>query len=363
MYENFRVKNYRCFDELTLEPLARVNLIAGKNNVGKTALLEALLLFHEYYNPARVLHVNGHRGFLTVQPKEYLGSLFRDFDPENKISLLAIDADKKEHSLSIAIHEEEVFVQAEGPELDASLGEEDWYESSNRLQRKLDPGPEIEIRFEYRSPDSKPRVHKAFADGHGVRSRSGAIFEAPCPVFLSVNRSVRDPSLAQRLSDLAELKKESSIVEVLSIIEPRLNALKVLQKGRNAMIYGDLGMVRLIPLPLLGDGMVRILSLALGVPPAKDSALLVDEFENGLHYSVVKDVWKAIATAVRGFNVQLFATTHSEECIRSAHEAFSESENYDFRLHRLDYIDNTIKSVTYDQEALEFALTSGWEVR
>ena len=44
MFRSFTVKNFRCFQDLTIAPLARVNLIAGKNNVGKTALLEALYL-------------------------------------------------------------------------------------------------------------------------------------------------------------------------------------------------------------------------------------------------------------------------------------------------------------------------------
>jgi len=44
MYQSFHVKNFRCFDDLQLNDLARVNLIAGKNNTGKTSLLEALFL-------------------------------------------------------------------------------------------------------------------------------------------------------------------------------------------------------------------------------------------------------------------------------------------------------------------------------
>ncbi len=43
MIQSFRVKNFRCFQDLTLKSLKRVNLIAGKNNVGKAALLKAAI--------------------------------------------------------------------------------------------------------------------------------------------------------------------------------------------------------------------------------------------------------------------------------------------------------------------------------
>ena len=62
MYMSFRAENYRCFEDLTVEPLERVNLVAGKNNVGKTALLETLWLHHEYHNPSLAYWTNVARG-------------------------------------------------------------------------------------------------------------------------------------------------------------------------------------------------------------------------------------------------------------------------------------------------------------
>lgn len=66
---------------------------------------------------------------------------------------------------------------------------------------------------------------------------------------------------------------------------------------------------------------------------------------------------------VRKFDVQIFATTHRLECIVVAHRAFSESENYGFHLHRLEYVNGTIRTVTYDRETLSAAIETGLEVR
>jgi AAA15 family ATPase/GTPase len=129
------------------------------------------------------------------------------------------------------------------------------------------------------------------------------------------------------------------------------------------MLHGDIGMGRLVPLPVMGEGMVRLASLVLHIGNAPNGVVLVDEMENGLHHSILPKVWRAIGEVAREFNTQVFATTHSLECIVAAHKAFAESGLYDFRLHRLERRKETIHTLTYDQEALEAAIGTGLEVR
>ena len=90
---------------------------------------------------------------------------------------------------------------------------------------------------------------------------------------------------------------------------------------------------------------------------------MIDEIENGFHHSVLSLVWAAIGEAARRYDTQVFATTHSFECIEAAHEAFCENRPYAFRLHRLDRVENETKVITYDQETLGAAIRSGLEVR
>lgn len=75
------------------------------------------------------------------------------------------------------------------------------------------------------------------------------------------------------------------------------------------------------------------------------------------------EVWAAVGKAARECNAQIFATTHSSEFIAAAHKSFRDSGIYDFRLHRLEHIEDSIKAITYDQETLEVALEIGLEVR
>jgi len=113
----------------------------------------------------------------------------------------------------------------------------------------------------------------------------------------------------------------------------------------------------------MGGGMVRLTNLAVYIGNAPNGVVLVDEIENGLHYSVMFKIWKAIALAARESDAQVFATTHSWECIKAAHQAFTLDGKYDFRLHRLGRIDGKIGAVTYDQETLDAAIKAGLEVR
>ena len=120
---------------------------------------------------------------------------------------------------------------------------------------------------------------------------------------------------------------------------------------------------RLIPLAFMGDGTRSLARFALAIANASDGVVLIDEIENGLHYSILTEIWGGIAELARQFNVQIFATTHSYECLTAAHRAFQKSEKYDFRLHRLDRIKDSIKAATFDGEMLEAALRAKWEVR
>lgn len=59
---SFTVENFRCFKKLTIEPLERINLIGGTNNVGKTTLLEAIYLHFGINNVELPLMLNENRG-------------------------------------------------------------------------------------------------------------------------------------------------------------------------------------------------------------------------------------------------------------------------------------------------------------
>ncbi len=362
MYKSFAVRNFRCFDDLTIEPLERINLIAGKNNVGKTALLEALWLHHGYHNPELGLRLRVFRGLERFRKEEFLWDLFSEFDPERIIELSSKDLSNRARSLHITVQEHptsRVLLRNEERE------REDEKEplAAEIIDQEATTPIEAEVLLDYTGASGETLQAHAFVEPDTIRFERPPGVKEPNGIFLAARQRDHLGQLAERFSNLAVDKKEAKIAQILQIVEPRLERLIVQYRGGSPIIYGDIGMRRLMPLPLMGDGVGRLLRIALAIPEAQDGILLADEVENGLHYTVMSKVWEAIADLAREYAVQVFAATHSEECIRAAHQAFAASEQYDFALHRLERVKGAIRAVTYDQGMLDAAFEIDAEVR
>ena len=152
----------------------------------------------------------------------------------------------------------------------------------------------------------------------------------------------------------------------MRLIEPRLRRLTAVPSAEGpALIYGDIGVGRILPIALMGSGFSRLLELTLAFAEVSDGSIMVDEIENGLHHSVLVEVWQAINRLSLDFNVQVFATTHSYECIVAANDAFTELGSEDLHLHRLyrRNLSESVKAVTYTREALDTNIEYLWELR
>ncbi len=114
----------------------------------------------------------------------------------------------------------------------------------------------------------------------------------------------------------------------------------------------------------MGDGMLRILSIALSLSQSQNGIVLIDEVENGLHFSVQEDVWRLIFRTARRLNVQVFVTTHSDECLAAAtRAAYAEDAFEELRGIRIDRHESEVSAAIYEGKDLGFALTNGFEVR
>src|SRR5205814_874951 len=118
-----------------------------------------------------------------------------------------------------------------------------------------------------------------------------------------------------------------------------------------------------LPLSTLGDGMQRTLAIALALTNTKDGMLLIDEFENGLYYSLQPDVWRFIFRLARQLNVQVFAATHSLDCIQAFQRVADEDSQAESILVRLDTKDNDVGAVVFDEEELASITRGQIEVR
>lgn len=165
---------------------------------------------------------------------------------------------------------------------------------------------------------------------------------------------------------------ENEVIKSLQIIEPNIEKLAFISNPLNQ--NDRIPMVSLknsekpIPLYSMGDGIKRILQLILNLHQAKDGLLLIDEFDNGLHYKVQEKVWGLLFELAERFNVQVFATTHSNDCIRAFSNISQERTDIDGMLIQMTkehYKDGTSQIVAnvVDEESLEYLLNLGVDVR
>lgn len=353
MWQTFTVKNFRCFSSLVLQPLARVNLIAGKNNTGKTALLEAIHI-HSYPGNCKLpFEINSRRGMTEILPyhAETVQWLFHDGQAEHGLEFISQKADGSTRTLQIWFLWLATALQR-FPQVGHLLNQAP-YKGPHSL------GSVIIMRTEDRGKELLAA---------GMPSGSGIFFvgdEAPAEgvsVYLGSAPQFGESDL-HAFSEVESANRQEEVLASLRLIEPRLRRLSLLLLGGKPVIHGDVGLSRLVPIPLMGEGMRRLLSIVLAIVTAPGGRVLIDEVENGLHHSVLVKVWQAIADAAERADAQVFATTHSYECIQAAHKAFSEKRPSDLRLFRLDRVDSEIRVAAYNETTLETSIDMSLEVR
>lgn len=363
MYTTLSIKNFRCLAEFAANDLQRVNLIAGLNNVGKTALLEAIFLHAGAYNPGLSLQLDAFRGISTKEialgewEQDPWVSIFRDFDVSRTIELTGENTSTGKRTLFLRTVEDPSELNEILPQGKSSLQE------PTEPQATLASSQTTKVlELEYREGKTSGRYYMIL-DRKGIRTMP-VVPAPPFPGFFVGTRAAIAFKEQAELYGKLEIRGEQEVLlDVLKLIEPRLKRLAVVVTAGEPTLHGDVGMGRLLPLPVMGEGMARLTALVVDIGNAPNGVVLVDEIENGLHHTVLPNVWLAIGKAAKQFNAQIFATTHSFECIQAAHRAFSDSGDYCFRLHRLELKAGNTRVVTYDEESLAIAIQNGFDVR
>lgn len=353
MYKSFRVKNFRCFKDLQINDLGRVNLIAGKNNTGKTALMEAMYLLAGNRDSRTLLRRElTYRRFpreieLDSRSSATLSTIFNDFKTDSQIEMSASVTKPQGQSTDTA-----------SPAKLTISSIQDFGNVSDKLLIEL-----IDRRYGDLYGDAEVLKLDSLSSDHHLyillwkgrlefsRFRPKNDFKA---TFLLARYPVSKSDTTDRFSKLQGVKEIQTLIEGLQIIEPRLEDLRVRTDDRDSSIDADIGLTRLVSMNDLGDGMNRMVDLILAMHEVPRGMIFIDEIENGLHHTFHKAVWKVINEISKKRTIQVFATTHSYEMIQAAHEAFKNDAPYEFRYHRLDRkSDDDIEAVTYNKYGMD----------
>lgn len=380
MLKSLIIKNFRSLEDFQVEKLGRVNLIVGKNNSGKSSVLEALRIFAgnahqelleqiaQSHDEKCFLDKDAKQSFKDSMPYEWLftGRIF----PVDDRAVVIGESDNDE-ALKIyhvyKVEKEYVSTDAEG-------------------NKETIMGP---VRVS--NPDLV-RNSQIFGEGLLIKKNGNAVsidfnvissdfrrfvkVESALPCGFIPTQLLTTNELANDWDSIALTELENTVKDAMKIILPEFENITFVndpsytesQHIRRIAKVKIKGMDRPVPLNSLGDGMLRILQIALKLVTAKGGFLLIDEFENGLHYSVQEKVWRLLFVMADKLDIQVFSTTHSWDCIESFAKVAIEKQDVDGLLFRVGQsVRNSDKgrviATVFEKEQLFSITQSDVEVR
>ena len=160
--------------------------------------------------------------------------------------------------------------------------------------------------------------------------------------------------------------KEDQIIEALQLVEPDIQRISFTsrQTSNSGVLLKLHKKATPVPLTSMGDGMRRILAITASLVSVEGGTLLVDEIDTGLYYEVLTDMWKLLFSIASKTKTQVFATTHSWDCVQAFQQALTEVKDRRIgQLVRLDRDEEDIQPVYYSAEELDIAMRQRIEVR
>lgn len=399
MLKSLEIRNFRSLESFQVAKLGRVNLIVGKNNSGKSSVLEALRIYAGNAQRGLLEEVAaGHDEKFRVRESEqsdleqqfpfedfFTGRQFPQGEDAgisigeigvnpNLFGEIGINADslRIEHGF---LHEtEEVVTNDTGGTL----------ETSTRIRRQRIPRVSAgNIETGTIRPalfvGKGDRWTNILLDSTSPRYRSAPIDVSgtlPCSVIPTQFISVDE--LADEWDKIVFTEYQKVVRQALQIISQDFDDLTFVRNDESSPAlrreFRRSGKVKMsatsrpVPLNSLGDGILRVLQLVLKVFPAKDGFLLIDEFENGLHFSVQEKVWALLFELAQKLNIQIFATTHSWDCIESFAKTAIARQDIDGVLFRVgksvrDSDRGRVIATVFDEQALYNITQADVEVR
>ena len=367
LIQSMTIKNYRVFKVFGLDHAARVNLIVGTNNSGKSSLLEAIYLLTSKNPNLSLMYILSERGEYTSRPTDprydrrliggYLIShIFNGHRLNKEQSILIRSETETQASLSISIKD---VRQKEDEITQLSLIADEEFEVDTRSNRLV---------FEQTKFGEEP-YKDALVLSDGLISFRNYPRRVPLPEQesrLVTTDYLTYDDLSTLWDSITLTPREDKVVEALQILEPKVERISFTsrQNSNSGVLLKFRDEKEPIPLSSMGAGMRRVLGIVASLVSVDTGTLLVDEIDTGLYYAVLKDMWRLIfETALKG-NSQVFATTHSWDCVRAFQEALKKVADKNIgRLIRLERTDNSIDAVGYSVTDLDIAIKQGIEVR
>ena len=356
MVNSITFENFRGLKKLELPELSQITLLTGRNNAGKSSVLEGLFLLKKP-SPRSFALLNHLRGMSPALDSVKLWEpSFYNLDAGN---LLRISGQVNHKAVFVEYVKNNTFIPA------------DSFDDSSPLYGNIGPKRAVyALKYQF-ALDKDSEEGNFIPQSNGMSQRtdrtSKRIFDEtiqnPNMIFDS-GKSTRDSNrLAEWCGQSILNNQKQKIIEIMKLIEPEISDYTTILQQGETRIYIKIG-EQLIPLTLAGEGTVRLLEFIFGIMENPACLYLADEIESGFHYSMQKDFWRVLALAAKESNCQIIATTHSYDCIQNAVDGVAEAEMEDqFCLYRLERKGEENRAFRLSGDLLHYSIDANMEVR
>lgn len=357
MITSAQIARFRGIRELVVSGFGRVNLIIGKNDCGKTALMEALQIGDDVADAAHHLYADQRDRLGRRTPVRHFDRFWRPlfYNLNSKLGFSISVANEQPGWKTLEVRQgvapDEILSPAAASE---ELVEDD--EGPNDQ-----PGWSLELALSTEI-DNRSSVQKIIATSRSVRLPPAS--RADGSYWIRSGTSINSEDL-RLISVLKQNGREEVMLDLLRKVNDRLLAIELLAPGGSkAELFVRLDKeTPMLPLALMGEGFQRCLEIGAGAAANDRPTLFIDEIENGMHHLVLEPLWKWLGEVSREHDLQVFATTHSEECIYAACRAFAALDDDGLRVIRLDRLESGTRAAVYDRGLVETAARTGTEIR
>ena len=339
--EEFEVGKYRGIGKLSMKNVAKMNLIVGKNASGKTSLLEAIWLFYNRRNPRTLWHVDLSRsGYAYTDPIAELGR-------EGEISMNGIQGGSR-HSYLATFQTFHTRHYA-------------------RRQKTLNPNSDElqvvgKLRVQLDAKDIGAESVETLHTRDGLVRLPTLNRKVPSPLLLPNSFLSRN---SIRFSRIIKRSQKKSLMRQLRLILPLLKDVDIIvESDGDPYILGTTEAGESRKLEDMGGGMVRLFDCLVALYTSRNGIVCMDEIESGLHHTLLPKFLGSMRLLSEELNVQIFAATHSRECINAAIEAYKDRPT-DIRIYAMYHNNDEghIKSVSYSGDELDAINSMNIEVR
>jgi len=294
---SIEIKRFRGIEHFRIEKFSRINILLGRNNVGKTSILEAIFLLTGMSNSTLPHLINTIReGRPTAM--ERLNWLF--YNGDIHVPILISDAPYR------------------SVQIDPVLGLEDGNGATPIYSVSGVKIKALKLRFS----DNGTEGEVSFYEKEGEISLEKSSYkETIVADYLPSNRV--KANLFSNIKAVIQGGKKARLVEIIKLFDSNTLNFEMID---NELYIQLSNLTQLVPVSFIGDGLQRFIGIFAAVLNPTNSVVLIDELDNGLHYTVLEQLWKNLIDLSIENDTQLFITTHNEESLSSLATVLEEEE-------------------------------------